>query len=710
MCAARQSLASSFSIRSLLWHTRSDAVDTGGSGRGEEGAHEHDDRRERRSKQATKRTHEGPSCASTHPHIDRQDSGVLQRYSCRTRGGIIGYDRVQSNDVRWPLERRVPAARGKKHRAALGGQASPAPAVCTLHRTHLSGFLSEPRVAPGRSLCCQTSQRAGVCGLETRPALHWRPDLGPSALRSSAPASHALAGRSHRIVRFPPARRFASGAPTATEDPTPPCPLPGFASDSLDSHKPQPAMSAMSDVEPTAVPAAPTAPAAPAAPAPPALYSPPSYRYLGLAHPAVPRPLAAVKFSPDGRWLATGSADATLRVYRVCNEGVPIPAPAPVPVPSADPAVAVAVPAGNGSTAPAAPAPAPVTPPPLVSPQPSVLLYAELLAAHELGINDLAFTPDSSYILTASDDKLIHAWDLRAASKHADTKPSLSSTALVSVPCIKTFKGHSSYVFCLAISHAGNMVASGGYDESLRLWDLKSGKVLRTIRAHSDPISAVDFNRDGSVVVTSSYDGLCRVWETSTGRCLKTIYQDSTPPVSHVRFSPNGKFVLVSTLDSTLRLWELTRRDQCIKAYGGWKRGEGAVVVEASASQGGENEEKTSSASTTVSVVAPSASASSLGDYVNTSLCIGASFITLHSRQLIVAGSEDGSIVLWDVIKQARVDTWVPPRAAEKGVGADAQTKRGPVLCVTGHPTLPILASASMDAPFGVTLWAHQQQ
>jgi WD domain, G-beta repeat. len=46
------------------------------------------------------------------------------------------------------------------------------------------------------------------------------------------------------------------------------------------------------------------------------------------------------------------------------------------------------------------------------------------------------------------------------------------------------------------------------FDESVRIWDVRTGKCLKTLPAHSDPVSAVHFNRDGSLIVSSSYDGL----------------------------------------------------------------------------------------------------------------------------------------------------------------------------------------------------------
>jgi WD40 repeat protein len=50
-----------------------------------------------------------------------------------------------------------------------------------------------------------------------------------------------------------------------------------------------------------------------------------------------------------------------------------------------------------------------------------------------------------------------------------------------------------------------NLVVSGSFDESVRIWDVRTGKCLKTLPAHSDPVSAVHFNRDGSLIVSSSY-------------------------------------------------------------------------------------------------------------------------------------------------------------------------------------------------------------
>ena len=131
-------------------------------------------------------------------------------------------------------------------------------------------------------------------------------------------------------------------------------------------------------------------------------------------------------------------------------------------------------------------------------------------------------------LVSASDDKTLKIWELSSGK------------------CLKTLKGHSNYVFCCNFNPQSNLVVSynlrkecyrivvlfpstnsspliveswslvwklfylqvsGSFDESVRIWDVRTGKCLKTLPAHSDPVSAVHFNRDGSLIVSSSYDG-----------------------------------------------------------------------------------------------------------------------------------------------------------------------------------------------------------
>lgn len=133
------------------------------------------------------------------------------------------------------------------------------------------------------------------------------------------------------------------------------------------------------------------------------------------------------------------------------------------------------------------------------------------LEGHSQGICDLAWTTDGAYLASASDDTTIRIWDVATVSaglqRFADTNMCVTHH-LQAKPACKALRGHTNYVYCVDFSPRCNILASGSYDESLRIWDLRSGKPIRVIPSHSEPLTSTKFNGDGTVIMTSSYDGL----------------------------------------------------------------------------------------------------------------------------------------------------------------------------------------------------------
>jgi COMPASS component SWD3 len=172
------------------------------------------------------------------------------------------------------------------------------------------------------------------------------------------------------------------------------------------------------------------------------------------------------------------------------------------------------------------------------------------LEGHIYGVNDIAWSPNSDFLASASDDKTVRIWSLAGGRQ---------ATVL---------SGHTNYVYCVKFSPIGNLIASGSYDESVRLWDPRKGTIVRAFPAHSDACTSIDFSPDGTIVVSGGQDGLIRLWDTVTGQCLKTLVEDNNPPASFVSFSPNGRYVLAGTLDSALRLWDYVS-GKCAKTYHG---------------------------------------------------------------------------------------------------------------------------------------------
>lgn len=181
----------------------------------------------------------------------------------------------------------------------------------------------------------------------------------------------------------------------------------------------------------------------------------------------------------------------------------------------------------------------------------------EKFQGHTRGVSDVAWSSDSEWLASASDDTYVKIWDTSTGADFVD----LGGTGQ---------QGHTNYVFCVDVNPQSNLVVSGSYDEKVKLWDIRSGSCVKTIHAHSEAVTAVNFNRDGTLIASSSYDGLCRIWDTMSGQCLKTIIDDDNPPpqISFVKYSQNGKYVLAGTLDSKIRLWN-PRTAKVVRTYTG---------------------------------------------------------------------------------------------------------------------------------------------
>ena len=73
-----------------------------------------------------------------------------------------------------------------------------------------------------------------------------------------------------------------------------------------------------------------------------------------------------------------------------------------------------------------------------------------------------------------------------------------------------SLSGHSGTVFALSASDA--LVASGGVDRTVKVWDVESGNCAHTLRGHTAWVSSLALSASARVVVSGSWDGTVRVW------------------------------------------------------------------------------------------------------------------------------------------------------------------------------------------------------
>src|SRR5439155_16382321 len=104
---------------------------------------------------------------------------------------------------------------------------------------------------------------------------------------------------------------------------------------------------------------------------------------------------------------------------------------------------------------------------------------------------------------------------------------------------LATLRGHQGLVRSLALSPDGTLLASGGEDHQIRVWDAATYQLRLTLDGHTDTVNSVAFAPDNTLLASASADHTVRLWDSSTGRQLATI-DASTKSVNRVAFAPDG--------------------------------------------------------------------------------------------------------------------------------------------------------------------------
>jgi WD40 repeat protein len=150
----------------------------------------------------------------------------------------------------------------------------------------------------------------------------------------------------------------------------------------------------------------------------------------------------------------------------------------------------------------------------------------------------VAFSPDGAMLATGGTDGKIRLWEVGTRKQ------------------VLEIAGHTDWVRSIAFSPDGKRLASCGDDFMVRVWSLNSGKCLRTIDQHVNRVWSVAFSPDGKRLASSSEDRTVRVWDVKSKQCIRQLQEDSAP-VWSIAFSPQGNRIAGGGDDKIVRVWNI---------------------------------------------------------------------------------------------------------------------------------------------------------
>ncbi|MEW6494128.1 MAG: tetratricopeptide repeat protein, partial [Cyanobacteriota bacterium] len=164
------------------------------------------------------------------------------------------------------------------------------------------------------------------------------------------------------------------------------------------------------------------------------------------------------------------------------------------------------------------------------------------LEGHDSTVRSVSFSPDGKTLASGSNDNTIKIWNLATGK------------------LISTLTRHELSVNSVSFSPDGKTLASGSNDNTIKIWNLATGNPITTLTRHELSVRSVSFSPDGKTLASGSNDNTIKVRNLATGKAITLT--DHYLSVNSVSFSPDGKTLASGSNDNTIKIWNLATSEE----------------------------------------------------------------------------------------------------------------------------------------------------